>query len=220
MATALQQHPSSGQEKSVLPVFPVENTVLFPRTVIPLRVFEPRYVALLQDAQEAAGLIVIALKTGADFKRIGTVGSLRNSRPLEDGSFEIQLMGMSRVSLQPRFSEKPYDQARVLTRPEGTGTSDRAVIEEARLEILASYGMLRSILRGNEPLVRHQDLPFEVAVNTASAGLPVEASLRQLLLQEDTILGRQRLAVELMSTVTDALSWLKVLKGNSSTMTN
>lgn len=205
---------------SVLPVLPLENTVLFPRTLLTIRIFEPRYRAMLLDVQQATGLIVIALKAGDGFQRLGTVGRVKASRPLEDGSFEIQLAGMCRVSLEPRFSEKPYAQARVVPKPERTGTGDREIIEQARLELLASYGILRGMLRGNEPLIRHQDLPFELAVNTTSAGLPVEASLRQLLLEEDTLLGRQRLATELLSTVIDALSWLKAMKGNSSTITN
>ncbi len=220
MTMSLQQTTATELSNSILPVFPLENRVLFPSTSIAVKVSEPRYRALLRDAQGTAGLLVVCLRTGDGFERIGTVGSLRQTRPLQDGSLDVQLSGLCRVSIQPRFSNKPYDQARVFPRPERLGTSDRALLEQARLEILASFGMLRSVLHGNEPLIRHQDLPFEVAVNTASAGLPVEASSLQLLLREDTLLGRQRLATEFLSTVIDTLSWLKALKGNSSTITN
>ena len=45
----------------IVPVFPLPNAVLFPRTVLPLHIFEPRYRAMVSDADAGDGMIAIAL---------------------------------------------------------------------------------------------------------------------------------------------------------------
>jgi hypothetical protein len=92
------------------------------------------------------------------------------------------------------------------------GTDDSSVIADARLELLASYGMLRSMILGNEPLVLHQDLPFEEFVNKACSSLPIEAPLQQRLLRADSLIARQRLGLEYFSTVIEALAWMRIMK--------
>ena len=186
--------------------------MFFPGTTLPLHVFEPRYRAMVRDAQDRDGLFAVALETDDGFRRIGTAGRIRELQPLRDGAFKLQLKGLARVSLREISSGTPYPLARVEPRLERMGTTDLAEINEARLELLASYGMLRSMIRGNEPLVRHQDLPFEIVVNTVCAGTPIEVPLRQRLLEEDTLIGRQRLAMDYLTTLIDATSWLQAMR--------
>ncbi|NIM63848.1 MAG: hypothetical protein GTO30_20030 [Acidobacteria bacterium] len=46
-----------------LPVFPLSSAVFFPGTTLPLHVFEPRYRAMVRDAQDRDGLFAVALET-------------------------------------------------------------------------------------------------------------------------------------------------------------
>lgn len=215
----LQTNPK-GFEPWTVPVFPLPNTVFFPGTTLPLHVFEPRYRAMVRDVAEEDRLIVISLKAGDDFRDLGTLGYIRDLEPLSDGGFKLQVTGLERVSLTEVPVDTPYRRARVVVRPERTGTVDASRIREARLQLLASYGMLRSMVRTDEPLILQEDLPFDVIVNVACSALPVDATLLQGLLQKDTILDRQRLAQEYFSTAIEALSWLRVMKGTTSSLMN
>ena len=212
--------PENRLESWTVPVFPLPDTVFFPGTSLPLHVFEPRYRELVRDVAEEDRLIVISLKTGDGFQALGTLGYIRDLEPLRGGRFNLRLAGLERVSLTEVPADTPYRRARVVVRPERTGTIDASRISEARLELLASYGMLRSMVRGNEPLILNDNLPFDVIVNVACSALPLDATLLQGLLQKDTLIDRQRLAQEYFSTAIEAMSWLRVMKPSTSCLMN
>lgn len=204
----------------IVPVFPLANVVFFPATALPLHVFEPRYQAMVRDVKDADRLIAISLQKGEGFHDLGTLGRIRDLEPLDGGRYRFLLTGLERISMTEVQADTPYRQVRIEPLPERTGSSDLSIIDEARLELLASHGMLRSMVQGNEPLVQYQDLPFEVVVNTACSGLPIEAGLRQQLLREETLLDRQRLAGEYFTSVIEAMNWLKAMKDNTNSATH
>jgi Lon protease-like protein len=196
----------------ILPVFPLPDTVVFPGTTLPLNVFEPRYKEMVRDVTAGSGLIVVSLQTGDSFRKLGTLARICDLEPLEDGRLQLQLTGLARMSLVEVAADTPYRQVHIEARPERTGTNDASIINEARLELLGSYGMFRSLVLENDQIVLQHDLPFEVLVNTACASLPIDASLRQRLLSADSLIARQRLGLEYFSTVIEAVSWLRAMK--------
>jgi len=204
----------------ILPVFPLPNTVFFPCTSLPLHIFEPRYRAMVRDVTAGDGLIAVSLMSGDGFHDLGTVGRVCDLEPLEDGRFNLRLQGLERVSLTEVPGDTPYRQVQVESRPERDGATSATSIDEAKLELLATYSLLRGAIRENEPLVLHQELPFEVVVNTACADLPVDGPLRQRLLAMDSLIERQRLALEYLSTVIDAISQLGARKDDGESRPN
>jgi Lon protease-like protein len=191
---------------SILPVFPLPDTVLFPHTLLPLHIFEPRYRAMVRDVSEGHGLIVISRMLGEGFESLGTVGRVRELVPLEDGRFNLMLQGLERVSMVEVPCDTPYRQVRVESRPERTGTDDADLIEQARLDLLATLAILLGASQSGVPVVIDRELPFDVLVNKACAGLPIEAALRQRLLAEDDLIGRQRRASEHLNEVIEVLA--------------
>lgn len=196
------------------------DTVLFPGTNLSLHIFEPRYREMVRDVTAGEGLIVVSLMTGNDFRNLGTLGMVRDLERLEDGRFNLRLEGLERVSIAEVPGDTTYRCVRIESRPERMGTSDAGVISEARLEMLASYGILRSMADRNEPFAMHPNVPFEVVVNTACANLPIDASLRQRLLKEDSLISRQRLGMEYFSSVVEAMSWLRATGERVSSLPN
>ncbi len=191
----------------VVPLFPLPNTVFFPHTVLPLHIFEPRYRAMLRDADSSDRLIAVALARGSRFHPIGTVGRLAEIEPLADGRFNIRLEGILRVALTEVPSNRLYRLARIDPRPERDVEELRADNELAKLDLLATLGYLQSELSepGRQTIVFDERLPLNVAVNVVCAGLPVEPAARQALLEEDDLLQRQRRAAlrvhDLLETV-------------------
>ena len=190
----------------IVPVFPLPNTVLFPRTSLPFHIFEPRYRSMIQDVTEGSGLIVVSRMIGDDFEKLGTVGRIRDLEPLEDGRYNLVLEGLHRVSMVEVPCDTPYRQVRIKARPERAGTDDPVVIEQSKLELLATLGLLLSAAQTGFPVVLSQELPLEVVVNQVCAALPVRASVRQRLLAEDELLGRQRLLSEHLDHVIDTIA--------------
>ena len=215
-----QDNPSVADTAQILPVFPLPNTVFFPHTSLPLHIFEPRYRTMVRDVTAGSGLIVVSLMVGDDFEELGTVGRVRDLETLEDGRFNLRLEGLYRVSMAEVPCDTAYRQVRVEPRPERPGADDVSTLERSKLDLLATLGILRSVAGQGEPIVLHQNLPFEVVVNTACAGLPIEAPLRQELLAEDDLLGRQRRVSDQLSVVLDAITQLGYAEHDGGTLLN
>ena len=116
----------------LLPVFPL-GTVLVPGLVLPLHIFEPRYRRLVADLEalpeDDREFVVVAIRegreVGADGARalfdIGTVTTVREIEPLEDGRFDIVTVGARRVRLGDLDTSLPYLRADVVDVPEEAG---------------------------------------------------------------------------------------------------
>ncbi|NIM02428.1 MAG: hypothetical protein GTN89_12150, partial [Acidobacteria bacterium] len=133
------------------PVFPLPNAVLFPDTVLPLHIFEPRYRQMIRDASGGDGHVAIALlEPGFEddydgspaFHRVGTLGRIENLESLSDGRFNLHLIGLRRVEFEEIPAPTPYRVARLIARNE-TGVSDGdPEIVRAKLDLLASHAFL------------------------------------------------------------------------------
>jgi hypothetical protein len=87
-----------------VPIFPLAGAILFPRSQLPLHIFEPRYREMVRDAMEGAGRIgmiqpQVADAEGAPLYSVGCVGELVGVEELDDGRFNIVLHGSNRFRL-------------------------------------------------------------------------------------------------------------------------
>lgn len=99
----------------VLPVFPLEGVLLLPQGMLPLNVFEPRYISMVDDALASHRLIGIIqprpstdpLKTGpAPLQKIGCAGKIVQFSETTDGRYMITLSGMWRFSVAEELSSQ------------------------------------------------------------------------------------------------------------------
>jgi Lon protease-like protein len=203
----------------ILPVFPLPNIVLFPHTLLPLHIFEPRYRVMVRHVTEADGLIVISRMIGDGFEELGSVGKVRELVPLEDGRFNLMLEGLHRVTMTEIPSDTPYRQVRVKLHPELPVTDEPADVERSKLETLATLSALLSVAQAGVPVVLNQEQPFEVVVNKACAGLPVDAAERQRLLAENDLMQRQRMLSKHLEDVIESVARTRAQdQGGSSTI--
>lgn len=211
--------PASG----VVPVFPLPGVVFFPRTILPLHVFESRYRAMVRDAVASDRRIAVSLlKPGWEsdyegspaFHDVGSVGRIEDLDPLPDGNFLLRLVGLRRVALGEVVKVRPYRVVRFrrLAEIEVDETAPENVA--AKLDLLASHGCLLRELTSRDPsaFVLDERIPYETAVNGACANLPVEPSLRQELLEEGDLRERQRRASTLLNEVLARVLRLKSLR--------
>ena len=111
----------------LLPLFPLPNLVFFPHTRLPLHVFEPRYRQMIRDVLDADQRFgIVLLRPGWEAEYFGappifewgTLGTIEQAVPLEDGRYNIVVRGDVRFRVLDEVSRVPYRTARVVTEPE------------------------------------------------------------------------------------------------------
>lgn len=107
----------------LIPVFPLPNVVLFPKAVIPLHIFEPRYRSMVCDALRGNGLIATALlqdgfephynTSEAPIHPVVCVGNVLKSEELCGGRYNLLLRGVDRANIVHEDVEKCYRRAQL-----------------------------------------------------------------------------------------------------------
>jgi Lon protease-like protein len=90
-----------------IPVFPLTGVLLLPRGRLPLNIFEPRYLRMLEDARKGNGLIGMIQPAKADtdmqdapaLYRVGCLGTISEYAPAKEGRFRIALAGVCRFEV-------------------------------------------------------------------------------------------------------------------------
>ena len=87
-----------------IPIFPLSNFIIFPKTSVPLNIFEPRYINMIDDAMKGNRMIgMIQPKSfnqkTPDLYKIGCVGKITSFNETEDGRYLIVLAGVSRFKI-------------------------------------------------------------------------------------------------------------------------
>ncbi len=100
----------------IIPVFPLSNFIIFPKTTVPLNIFEPRYVDMVNDSMKSnkfIGMIqpkkIINDSTPPVLHKIGCLGKITSFKETEDGRYMIELKGLIRFNLIKEIkSDKKY----------------------------------------------------------------------------------------------------------------
>ena len=182
-------------------MFPLPDVVLFPGVPLPLRVFEPRYRALVKDALTSNRTVGMALlKPGyeADYEGrpeiypLGCAGTIVEDERLDDGRYNIVLHGAQRFRVLDEQAGGAYRVARVETLTETQG--DEASIDRLRDEVLRALGRLSE----GSAVIVEGDVPASALVNALCQGLELPAVEKLDLLACDSTESRARRLVALL----------------------
>ena len=101
---------------NIIPVFPLSGVIYFPETNLPLNVFEPRYLALVNDcikSNKYMGLIQ-PKKNSSDVYNVGCLGKITKRKKTKDGRMLINLIGISRFEIKEEIkNDKSYREFQV-----------------------------------------------------------------------------------------------------------
>ncbi len=193
---------------ATIPIFPLP-LVLFPGQIKQLRIFEPRYRAMLSDClEDDAPFGIVLFKTPGEDKaeslphRIGTLAHIAQVDPQPDDTFHIQIYGGERFAIQDFVDEAPYLQANIESHPllqtEGRHTDElqqqvRLLLSEYLDALTKASGMRFNVHTiPSSPL----QLAYLAAVvlqtnNDQKQTLLASTHLPQLFSQEITLLTRE-----------------------------
>ena len=92
----------------IIPIFPLSNFIIFPKTAVPLNIFEPRYLEMVNDSMSAEKLIgMVQPKNIKNFDnsklpvlhKIGCLGKITSFKETDDGRYLIELKGLIRFEI-------------------------------------------------------------------------------------------------------------------------
>jgi uncharacterized protein len=189
-----------------LPLFPLEGAVLYPRGVLALNIFEPRYLNMVDDAladQRLIGMIQPAVgherDITPDFAEVGTVGRITTFSETEDGRYLVTLTGIARFHVEREIKAgTPYRQALVSFDAFATDfapQSDRGIDRPVLMKSLKTYAALHGF-QVDWDSVEHA--PTETVINVAAQICPFDAVAKQALLESETLDDRCRALIALL----------------------
>ena len=186
-----------------VPLFPLGGAILFPRSQLPLHIFEPRYREMVRDAIEGAGQIgmVQPLRDDDDNRAplhaVGCIGEIGGIEELDDGRFNIVLVGTNRFRLieeQPltEVSRADVDIAAFDdSEPEALPLVRRSEVEREARRLGDALGLAIDWAAVNR-------LDDEMLVNAVAQVAPFDVGAKQALLEEVKLDARADLLVQLM----------------------
>lgn len=204
-----------------IPLFPMSGALLLPRTDLPLNIFEPRYLLMVQAAMNSERIIgIIQPQQNSEgekpkLERVGCAGRITSYSEAEDGRLLITITGVCRFNLkrEPRVAT-PFRQAVVDYKPFeidlvsgiGAPSVNRAQLVEAFRQYLEANNMTTNWDEINS-------VSTEVLVNTLSLLAPYPPREKQALLEAPDLRSRAEVLVALTE-----LALAKSLGGNSTRM--
>ena len=190
------------QIPEVIPIFPLEVTMLFPGVSRPLHIFEPRYRAMVADALKGDRIIgMTTLKPGFEgnyegrppIYEIGCAGLITDVEELPGGRFNIELRCVTKFRVTGEDDSRPYRLARVDAVAEELDETERAALHKHRLHLE------ELITKGSDSKVEPETTD-EQLVNTVAQYLPLGHAERQGLLELKSPLVRVRALIELIES--------------------
>jgi Lon protease-like protein len=174
-------------QEDIIAVFPLPNVVFFPKTNLPLHVFEPRYRQMVNDTMENKQLIgMYLLQPGyqEDYYGnppvypIGCAGELVHTELLPEGKFNIVLHGLYRARALETVQEYPYRRARVQVLPEWLEARPRT-IRKLKNSLMTDYLQLAGD-DADSALHRVRDLSEMVNLLATVVQFDVEEKMKML----------------------------------------
>jgi len=190
----------------VIPVFPLAGALLLPRGQLPLNIFEPRYLAMIDDALRAGHRLIGMIQPDAahpgpesrpNLYKIGCVGRLTQIAESGDGRYLIQLTGVARFRVEQELSVMTlYRQCRVNYGPFADDFTARkgedAVDRKALLRALTNFLKANNLKADWDGI---ENAPNEALVNALAMMAPFGAPEKQALLEAPDLKTRADILV-------------------------
>ena len=195
-----------GDLPNVIPVFPLAGALLLPRGQMPLNIFEPRYLAMVDDALTDRHRLIGMIQPDAahpgsetrpNLYRIGCVGRITQIAETGDGRYLLELTGISRYRVEEELSVlTAYRQCRVSFAPFANDfvarCGEEAVDRKALLAALAAFLKANNLKADWEGI---ENAPNEALVNALAMMSPYDAAEKQAMLEAPDLKTRAEVLV-------------------------
>jgi Lon protease-like protein len=192
----------------------------------PLHIFEPRYREMVQDALATDRLIAIArLEPGweTDYEgrppiaSIGCLGKIVSDHRLEDGRFNILLLGLRRIEIiRELATPASFRVADVRILHDHVAAHDRESRKRLRQELLETFRTALPIGKGAQDTIASllkKHVPLGVLADLIAFTAELDVAFKQSLLAETDVVGRAEALVARLTEAKERRTWPKALGG-------
>lgn len=193
-------------------VFPLSNFIIFPKTTVPLNIFEPRYIDMIDDAMKLNKIIGVAQPKSSNYQNpkpelheVGCMGKITSFNETKDGRYLIELKGITRFNIlnevetdnKYRIFDIEYDNfTQDLTdKNEDLKFSDLELIFKDLKTLFEKKGYVI-----NWSALEKQSL--DEIINALSMASPFSLEEKQVLLEAKTLDIRKNKIAEILKTYT------------------
>ncbi len=193
-----------------IPLFPLDNVVLFPKVQVPLYIFEPRYRQMTAAALESdgrIGMVVVQPQGRPEMSgdppvfEIGCLGEIGHADENEDGTYHIVLQGSTRFRIRdeiPRDGSRLYRLAEVDLLEESEPEAAAGAMPKLRDRVLEMMRRVAPDRAGQFNASNFEKLDDATFVNAFCQSLDFETLEKQQLIEANSVLTRAEQLVALM----------------------
>ena len=193
-------------------VFPLNNFIIFPKTTVPLNIFEPRYIDMINDSMKSNKLIgLIQPKKKIDdlsapiLHNIGCLGKITSFKETEDGRYLIELKGLIRFEIMREVeTTKKYRQYEIdYSRFNHDLEDKKEQLKFSELELI--FKDLKTLFEKRGFIVNWKKLEkqsLDEIINALAMASPFSLEEKQILLEAENLNIRKNKIAEILSTYT------------------
>jgi len=195
-----------------IPIFPLSNFIIFPKAAVPLNIFEPRYIEMIDDSMKSnkcIGMIqpknIVIRNNNPELYEVGCLGKITSFKETEDGRYLIELKGLIRFeNIKELKTEKKY---RVLSVNYKNFIQDLKSEKEnlkfSDLELI--FKDLKSLFEKRGFIINWKALEkqsLDETINALAMASPFSLEEKQVLLEAKSLDMRKNKIAEILSTYT------------------
>ena len=196
----------------IIPVFPLSNFILFPKTTVPLNIFEPRYIDMINDSMKSNKMLgMIQPQTSKNDDKtpklydVGCLGKITSFTETEDGRFLIELKGLLRfIKVRELKTEKKYRTVEVEFKNYLDDLSEkREELKFSDLELI--FKDLKSLFEKKGFIINWKALEkqsLDETINALAMASPFSLEEKQVLLEAANLEVRKNKISEILKTYT------------------
>ena len=193
----------------IIPVFPLSNFIIFPETTVPLNIFEPRYVEMINDSMKTNKMIgLIQPKTSKinsipELHQVGCLGKITSFKDTSDGRYLIELNGLSRFKIIKEIkNNKSYRECEIdFEDYQDDLISQKEELKFADLELI--FKDLKSLFKKKGYIINWKSLEkqnLNETINALAMASPFSLEEKQILLESQNLEMRKNKIAEILST--------------------
>ncbi len=197
---------------SKIPIFPLSNFIIFPNTNVPLNIFEPRYIEMVDDCMKGNRLIgIIQPKKTGDLKKpnlyqVGCVGKITSFNETEDGRYLIVINGICRFKIiEELINDKLYRECKISFDNYLSDLDENKKEEIKLLNLKTIFKDLKILFKKQGYLINWKDIEkqnIDQTINTLSMASPFSLEEKQVLLETNTLAERNKKLEEILKNYT------------------
>ena len=193
----------------IIPVFPLSNFIIFPHTTVPLNIFEPRYVEMINDSLKTNKLLgLIQPKKNnnnsiLDLHETGCLGKITSFKDMSDGRYLIDLSGLSRFKIIKEIkNNKPYREYEISFESYQDDLNlKKEELKFSDLELI--FKDLKSLFEKKGYIINWKSLEkqnLNETINALAMASPFSLEEKQILLESKNLEIRKNKIAEILST--------------------